>query len=139
MINAFGDENEYKLDLALKTEEKKTTETILILDKLYFEYKSAVLMEESYPQLNRVARLMIENPTWEVEVGGHTDNIGNHDYNIKLSGERAKSVVDYLVSRGVPLKRLWWKGYGSVKPISNNTTERGRAKNRRVEFKILKR
>lgn len=139
-VGAFADQQEYDVDLVLKTENKEenTTETILILDKLYFEYKSSVLMEESYPQLNRVARLMVENEKWEVEVGGHTDNIGNVNYNIGLSGDRAKSVVDYLVSRGVPLKRLWWKGYGSVKPISNNTTERGRAKNRRVEFKILK-
>jgi outer membrane protein OmpA-like peptidoglycan-associated protein len=139
-VGAFADQQEYDIDLVLKTENKEenTTETILILDKLYFEYKSSVLMEESYPQLNRVARLMVENENWEVEVGGHTDNIGNVNYNIGLSGDRAKSVVDYLVSRGVPLKRLWWKGYGSVKPISNNSTERGRAKNRRVEFKILK-
>lgn len=138
-IPSRQEQSEQIIDIALKPESKSKTETILILDKLYFEYKSSVLMEESYPQLNRVARLMIENSDWDVEVGGHTDNIGNANYNLELSGKRAKSVIDYLISKGVPAKRLWWKGYGSTKPISNNTTERGRAKNRRVEFKILRR
>lgn len=138
-VGDFQDQDNYTVNLTLSAESEKETTTILILDKLYFEYKSSVLMEESYPQLNRVARLMMENPKWEVEVGGHTDNIGSPEYNVNLSGDRAKAVVDYLVSRGVPLKRLWWKGYGDKKPISTNAHERGRAKNRRVEFKILKR
>ena len=138
-VGSFKDSMErLVVNVALKPDAEEKPQNIIILDKLYFEYKSAVLMKESYPQLNRLARLMLENPAWEVEVGGHTDNIGSPNYNYKLSGDRAKAVVTYLFSKGVPLKRLWWKGYGADKPISNNSTERGRAKNRRVEFRIMK-
>jgi len=72
-----------------------------------------------------------------IEVRGHTDAKGSDSYNLRLSENRAKSVVDYLVSKGVNPKRLKYKGYGKSIPIDTNETEEGRSKNRRVEFKII--
>ena len=72
-----------------------------------------------------------------VEVRCHTDGHGSVDYNQRLSENRAKAVVDYLVSKGVDPKRLQYKGFGKSQPIDSNTTEAGRARNRRVELKIL--
>jgi outer membrane protein OmpA-like peptidoglycan-associated protein len=80
---------------------------------------------------------MQENPQIKVQVSGHTDNVGSPADNLKLSNNRAKAVVDYLVSKGIDIKRLTWKGYGETKPVADNKTEEGRALNRRTEFTIV--
>lgn len=72
-----------------------------------------------------------------VEIGGHTDSTGDEDYNLKLSRERAETVRDALIKRGVAPQRLVAKGYGESEPIAPNLTRAGRAKNRRVDFSIL--
>jgi outer membrane protein OmpA-like peptidoglycan-associated protein len=72
-----------------------------------------------------------------IEIGGHTDNIGSASYNKWLSMERAKSVAQYLIDRGIPEYRLEYVGYGLEKPIADNATASGRQQNRRTEFKIL--
>jgi outer membrane protein OmpA-like peptidoglycan-associated protein len=82
-------------------------------------------------------RILIVNKDKKVEIGGHTDNVGNDADNQKLSENRAKSVVDYLINKGVARENLSYQGYGESTPISDNSTEIGRAKNRRTEFKIL--
>lgn len=74
----------------------------------------------------------------EIEVSGHTDNVGNKSYNQELSQKRAQSVVNYLTENGISKCRLIAKGYGMDKPVADNETEEGRAENRRVEFTILK-
>ena len=81
--------------------------------------------------------MMAEHPDMRIEVQGHTDNRGSESYNKRLSEERAKAVVDYLVRKGVSPKRMEFKGYGSSQPIDDNETDEGRAQNRRVAFKIL--
>lgn len=99
---------------------------------------------DSY-KLNRQARFIIEefaeflkdHPQIRVEVQGHTDNVGGHDYNLFLSDDRAKAVYDYLIELGIAKSRLSYKGYGLTKPIDTNTTEEGRARNRRTEFFII--
>jgi outer membrane protein OmpA-like peptidoglycan-associated protein len=73
----------------------------------------------------------------KIEISGHTDKTGSEPVNFKLSEARAKTVVDYLVQKGVDQARMEFKGYGSLQPIADNATAQGRAKNRRVEFKIL--
>ena len=73
----------------------------------------------------------------KIEISGHTDNTGSAPINTKLSEARAKVVVDYLVQKGIDRSRMNFKGYGSLQPVAENTTVAGRAKNRRVEFKIL--
>ncbi len=87
-------------------------------------------------ELNKLVEVLNDNPKLSIEIGGHTDNTGNAADNIKLSGNRAKSVVDYLVSKGIAAARLTWKGYGATKPIADNSKEEGKAKNRRTEFKV---
>ena len=71
--------------------------------------------------------MMTENPTLKVQINGHTDNVGKPADNLKLSANRAKSVVDYLVSKGINTNRLQFKGFGETKPIADNKTEAGRA------------
>ena len=111
----------------------------IILENISFELNSSKLTGSSYPTLNHLVELFNTYPNLKIEIAGHTDNIGNKDDNIKLSENRAKSVVDYLISEGVKYNRVQAKGYGESFPISDNTTEKGREKNRRVEFKILQR
>jgi Outer membrane protein and related peptidoglycan-associated (lipo)proteins len=80
-----------------------------------------------------------ENPNVEVEISGHTDNVGSRIYNINLSRLRAESVANFFISNGIDPKRLKVVGYGELLPIASNDTEEGRQMNRRVEFKIIKR
>lgn len=107
-----------------------------VLRNVHFDYDKATLRPESYEELNRLIALMNDYPDIKIEVYGHTDDIGNPLYNQKLSEERAKAVVDYLVSQGILKNRLFYKGFGSSQPIASNETEIGRQLNRRVEFKI---
>jgi outer membrane protein OmpA-like peptidoglycan-associated protein len=80
---------------------------------------------------------MNQYPTLKIEISGHTDNVGDAEYNQRLSVARAKAVVDYLISKGIDSSRLSYVGYGFSKPIAPNDTEEGRRLNRRSEFKII--
>jgi len=80
---------------------------------------------------------MQDNPTVKIQIEGHTDNIGNASDNMKLSENRAKAVVNYLVSKNISITRLTAKGFGATKPIADNSTEEGRAQNRRTELKVV--
>ena len=84
-----------------------------------------------------IVEFMIKNPGLVIEIGGHTDHNGSENYNLILSGKRADTVVKYLIGKGVSSTRLISKGYGFSIPIDDNSTEKGRAQNRRTEFKIL--
>jgi flagellar motor protein MotB len=109
----------------------------VILKNIYFEFGKATLKPESFAMLNNVVKLMESNPTIRIEISGHTDNIGSLKENTKLSTDRAKAVVNYLVQKGISANRLEYKGYAFSQPIAPNNTEAGRAQNRRVEFKVL--
>jgi len=109
----------------------------MVLNNIFFETNKATIKEESAAELERVAKLLKENPTIRLEISGHTDNVGSYRANQRLSEARAKSVVDYLVEQGVASGRLEYKGYSFNEPIADNSTAEGRAKNRRVEFKVL--
>ena len=108
-----------------------------ILKDIYFDYDKSILLQQSYTELRNLISLLEEYPKLKIEVGGHTDGRGSVDYNNRLSESRAKSVVDYLISKGIDPRRLQYKGYGKSRPITTNDTEEGRAKNRRVEFRVL--
>ena len=103
---------------------------------IQFENGKATIKSNSYQILNDIAKIFIENPTYMVEVQGHTDNVGKYDYNMDLSERRAQAVRTYLINQGVPAERLTAHGYGPDRPIDDNKTKAGRAKNRRVEFNI---
>ena len=109
----------------------------VVLENIYFETAKAVLKPESFPQLDQIIKFLESNETLRLEISGHTDNVGSLKSNTKLSEDRAKAVVDYIISKGVDAGRLESKGYAFTQPIAPNNTEEGRAKNRRVEFKIL--
>ncbi|SFD12127.1 WD40-like Beta Propeller Repeat [Chitinophaga sp. CF118] len=113
------------------------TGAVLILHNIVFDSKQYNLKPASYYELEKVVALMKENPTMTTEIGGHTDNVGSGYDNMILSENRAKAVLNYLVSKGISADRLEAKGYGESKPVGPNTTEAGRALNRRTEFKIL--
>ena len=92
----------------------------IVLNNMYFEFRSYKLLKESKYELNRIIKLMKENPTLRVEISGHTDNVGTDKANQKLSMQRAQSVVEYLVDNGIARERLEAKGYGKTKPIATN-------------------
>ncbi len=109
----------------------------MILKNIFFEFGKSTLKPESFIQLDNVVLLMKTTPGLRIEISGHTDNVGSAKANQKLSEDRAKAVVDYLVSRGIELARLEFKGYGFTQPVASNSTPDGRSQNRRVEFKIV--
>lgn len=111
---------------------------ILELRNIFFEFDKAELLPESKDELDMLVDLLYDYPHMEVEISGHTDNIGAESYNQKLSEARAKAVVDYLIEHNTDQSRLSFVGYGMSKPIAPNDSEAGRRKNRRVEFKVLK-
>lgn len=109
----------------------------IVLRNVFFETDSYQLKAESNVELNKLVDFLKNNPTLNIEIGGHTDNVGGAEYNQTLSENRAKSVYNYLVSHGIDEARLQYKGYGLSEPIATNDTEEGRAQNRRTEFRII--
>jgi len=107
------------------------------LNKIFFDFDKATLRPESYPELNKVVDFLNENPTTQIEIGGHTDSMGTDEYNINLSQGRADAVRSYLVGEGVQNTRVVSVGYGENLPEATNRTDEGRQTNRRVEFKVL--
>jgi OmpA-OmpF porin, OOP family len=117
-----------------------TDTKIEILDKIYFEYDSDVIQKRSFGILDAIAATMQGNPDIKlVEIQGHTDERGSDAYNLDLSDRRAASVRRYLTEHGVDAGRLQSQGYGETQPIAQGRNEAAWAKNRRVEFLILKR
>jgi OOP family OmpA-OmpF porin len=110
----------------------------IVLNNIFFDFDKSLLKAESGPELDRMVELLKEKPTMEIEIAGHTDNVGTDKYNMALSERRSKTVVAYLIRQGISRKRLKAKYFGETKPLETNDTEEGREKNRRVEFKILK-
>ncbi len=108
-----------------------------ILHNIFFDYDKATLLQQSYNELLNLLDILNSHPSMCIEVRGHTDGHGSIDYNQRLSENRASAVVNFLISKGIDEKRLQYKGFGKSQPIDTNTTEEGRAHNRRVEFKIL--
>ena len=115
------------------------TEQITIYEQVQFETGTAVLRPESVDLLEQIAELFRQRPDIEsCEIAGHTDETGTRELNRQLSQARARTVMDFLVAHGVDAKRLSARGYGDTRPEADNATEAGRARNRRVEFVILR-
>ena len=109
----------------------------IVLKNIFFDYSKSTLRETSFPELSRLVTLLESYPKMTIEIGGHTDNHGGLKFNTDLSEARAKSVVDYLVDKGISATRLAYKGYAYLQPIATNDTDEGRQQNRRVEFKVV--
>jgi len=125
--------NGYKDSDGCPDEKPQEIKQTLVLRGVNFKTASAELLEESYYVLEQVYNSLEAYPDVRVEIGGHTDDQGGNDYNLALSYDRAKSVVSYLVMRGIDATRLVARGYGEERPVTSNATAEGRAKNRRVE------
>jgi OOP family OmpA-OmpF porin len=111
---------------------------IEIKEKIQFEYNKAVILPASFSLLDEIADVLKKNPhIKKVSIEGHASAEGDAKHNLKLSDDRAKSVMKYLVDKGIEAKTLTAKGFGSTKPIADNKTDEGKEKNRRVEFVIV--
>lgn len=111
---------------------------VVRLNNVFFDFDKWDLRAESHLELNRVVKLLEENPAIEIEMSAHTDSYGSDEYNFKLSDNRARSVMEYILSKGISPNRIRSQGYGETKPVALNDTPENRQLNRRVEFTILK-
>ncbi|HEX6333695.1 MAG TPA: OmpA family protein [Flavisolibacter sp.] len=111
---------------------------VVRLNNVFFDFDKWSLRPESFVELDRVVKLLKENPAIEIEMSAHTDSYGSDDYNYRLSDNRARSVMEYILSKGIEPSRIISKGYGETMPVVANDTDENRQLNRRVEFTILK-
>jgi len=115
-----------------------TDNMIALKEKVFFETAKSKILPQSFEMLNEVADVLVRNTDMSVRIEGHTDSRGSDKYNKRLSQDRANSVQKYLIGQAVPASRMTAKGLGEEQPIESNDSEEGRAKNRRVEFHIVK-
>ena len=121
------------VNIALQPIEKGAS---IVLKNIFFETGKFDLQNESKSELDKLVELLNDNPNLKIQIDGHTDNVGQQKDNLELSNNRAKSVVGYLLSKGINQQRLSFKGFGATKPVADNNTETGRAKNRRTELYV---
>ncbi|MFM7724283.1 MAG: OmpA family protein, partial [Bacteroidota bacterium] len=118
--------------------EKEVIEVLkTAFDNLGFELGKDVILAGSFASLDELAVVLGKKPTWKLQISGHTDNVGDDDSNLILSKKRAEAVKNYLITKGIATERLMVEYFGETKPVADNTTSEGRAKNRRVEMKIV--
>jgi outer membrane protein OmpA-like peptidoglycan-associated protein len=134
MLGSQSPDSTYHIDIPLRPIEANAS---IVLKNIFFDFNKYDLKPASQIELEEVIRLLKENPQVSIQINGYTDNVGKEADNLLLSENRAKSVVNYLKSKGIDAKRLFFKGYGDEQPVSSNDTEEGRGKNRRTELKIM--
>ena len=135
MLSQSSADSVYQMDIPLQPIEANAS---IILKNIFFDVNQYELKPASQIELDDVIKLLKENPLVFIQINGYTDNVGKPADNLLLSENRAKSVVNYLKSKGIDPRRLSFKGYGETQPVQPNTTEAGRAQNRRTELKVLK-
>ena len=106
------------------------------MKNIFFDFDKAELKTASYPELNRVLDYLKRGTIEKILISGHTDSVGDENYNMRLSGRRAKAVMDYFLQNGISKDRLAYKAFGESQPKVSNDTPENRQKNRRVEFQI---
>jgi len=124
----------YTSELKIQIEPPKT----YTLENVFFDTGLSTLKTTSYKSLNDLVEVMKLKPSLIIEIGGHTDNTGSTEINLKLSQDRADAVRNYLIKKGISSSRITAVGYGDSLPVFENSTEEGKAKNRRTEVKIIK-
>ena len=122
------------INIALQPIEKGAS---VVLKNIFFNSKDFNLQPTSFTELDRVAELMNENPKLNIQITGHTDNVGKPSDNLLLSINRVKSVISYLQRKGIDAKRVTGKGFGETKPVAANSADDGRAQNRRTELSVI--
>ena len=133
-------ETAFEIDVFLNKLEAVTVDTpeeAVVLKNVLFESASFVLKSESYFELEKLRALLATNDKINIEIRGHTDDVGDEDSNLLLSQQRAQSVMDYLIGKGISKSRITSRGFGESNPIASNESEEGRAINRRTEFVII--
>lgn len=111
--------------------------SVITIERLYFEADSFNIPAECYQVIDEIYEFLAQNDDIIIEIGGHTNSLPSADYCERLSLERARSVANYLSDKGIPKRRIFFKGYGKRKPIADNSTPEGKRKNQRVEIRIL--
>lgn len=107
------------------------------LDNVYFDSGKSLLKEQSFKELNELFEYLTLKPNVNIEISGHTDNVGNDESNMLLSNKRTIAVKEFLIEKGISENRLQTKAYGETKPIASNETSNGRSLNRRIEVLII--
>ncbi len=133
-INIPSDQGTVTFNMTIKYNPPR----VITLKNVNFQTGSAALTVASFDAVDKLILLLEKKPTLEVEIRGHTDNVGNDQTNLDLSQKRAETVARYLISKGIAQSRLVAKGYGSTIPIAPNDTANNRALNRRTEVKVIK-
>lgn len=133
---SFSDLEETDEGYVLNIPMRKIKPGTFVLENIFFDVNKWTIKQSSFVELEKILKLLTINPSINVEIAGHTDSDGDKKDNLILSTNRAKSVVDWLLDRGVSIDRLTYKGYGETKPILENTNESNKAKNRRTELTI---
>jgi outer membrane protein OmpA-like peptidoglycan-associated protein len=146
-VGAYMDKQENEFEQQLANEraqnqieiERQQNEILKLTmsSEVGFDFDSATIKPSFYSSLNKIADIMNRYPQTDIAVVGHTDSVGNPDYNLQLSLRRANAVADYLMTQGVARSRLSTEGRGQLEPIASNQTAAGRAENRRVEIYVI--
>lgn len=134
MLSQNAPDSVYYIEIALQPISVNAT---IVLNNVFFDLNKYDLKPESAVELDNIVKLLKENPDIKVMISGHTDSTGREEDNKLLSARRAQAVVNYLVQNGIDARRLKSEGFGSSQPIAPNTTEEGRARNRRTELKVI--
>ncbi len=134
MLASHPADSTYQVDIPLQPIEAGAS---VILKNIFFDSKQFTLKPESVSELDKLVRLMTENPNLKILISGFTDNVGKPADNLLLSMNRSKAVVNYLLSKGIAPQRLSSKGFGETNPLADNSTEQGRALNRRTEMQVV--
>jgi outer membrane protein OmpA-like peptidoglycan-associated protein len=131
-FNGFEDDDGCPDAIVLKKDER------ILLDNIYFKLGSAELEPESFDTLNSMRRVFLDNPGIVIQIEGHTDSQGSDEYNLKLSQARAETVSNYIIyTLGISSSQVSGIGYGESRPVAPNSTSKGRAQNRRIEFRVI--
>lgn len=134
MMSGLTPDTVYEKNIALQPIENNAS---VVLKNIFFDVNKFDLKPSSQAELDMLIKLLTENPTLRIEISGHTDNAGKPSDNLTLSNNRAKAVVNYLISKNIAASRLVAKGYGETHPVADNKTEEGKALNRRTEMKVI--
>ncbi len=108
----------------------------IVLNNVYFDFDSDVIRSESFPELDKLSEMLLDNPNLHITIDGHTCSMGSDEYNLSLSSRRAGSILNYFLGKGVLATNLESNGYGESRPKASNENEAGREMNRRVEFQL---